>query len=104
MIDAPLALSSVALFTIFTAGFALGSFYFGLLWWTVRRLPETQQPARLFLTSFFGRTATLLLGFYWVMDGHWEKMLACLVGFIVARSFLIRRFQPRPYHRDITGT
>ncbi len=76
------------------AGVGLGLFYFGGLWLTVRRLPDSDWPALLFLGSFVGRTALTVLGFYLVMDGRWERVLACLVGFIMARQFLISRLRP----------
>jgi F1F0 ATPase subunit 2 len=76
------------------AGAGLGIFYFGGLWLTVRRLPNSGRPALLFLGSFAGRTTLALLGFYLVMDGRWERMLACLAGFIVVRQFLISRLRP----------
>lgn len=89
--------NAVIFFITFAGGFALGSAYFGVLWWTVRQLPQSPQPVRLFVGSFVSRVGVLLLSFYWVMDGRWERMVACLVGFIVARTLLIRRFRPRPY-------
>jgi F1F0 ATPase subunit 2 len=76
------------------AGVGLGLFYFGGLWLTVRRLPDSSRPALLFVGSFAGRTALTLLGFYLVMDGRWERMLACLAGFIMIRQFLISRLRP----------
>jgi F1F0 ATPase subunit 2 len=76
------------------AGVGLGLFYFGGLWLTVRRLSDCGRPSLLFLGSFAGRTALTLMVFYLVMDGRWERMLACLVGFIAARQFLISRLRP----------
>ena len=76
------------------AGVGLGLFYFGGLWLTVRRLPDSRGPALLFLGSFVGRTALTLLGFFFVMNGHWQRMLACLAGFLIARQVLIARLRP----------
>ena len=76
------------------AGLGLGLLYFGGLWLTVRRLPGSGRPALLFAGSFAGRTAVTIAGFYLVMDGHWERMLACLAGFLIARQFLISRLRP----------
>lgn len=84
----------MALVLAVAAGGGLGLFYFGGLWLTVRRLPDTGRPALLFGASFVGRMALTLLGFYLVMDGSWERMLACLVGFIIARQFLTSRLRP----------
>ena len=77
------------------AGIGLGLFYFGGLWLTVRQLPTCRWPAPLLLGSFVGRTAVVLVGFYFVMGGRWERMLACLVGFIMARLFLVSRLRPQ---------
>jgi F1F0 ATPase subunit 2 len=38
--------------------------------------------------------ATVII-FYLIMDGHWERLLACTVGFLAARTLLIRRLQPQ---------
>lgn len=75
------------------AGMALGLFYFGGLWLTVRRLARQRRPLPLFLGSFLGRTALVVAGFYFVMGGRWERMLACLAGFIMARLLLTSRLR-----------
>ena len=72
-------------------GAILGSLYFGGLWLTVRKLSTAQQPALLLLASFVVRAALVLFGFYFVMDGRWEPLASCLAGFLLARTFLIRR-------------
>jgi F1F0 ATPase subunit 2 len=72
------------------AGLALGLFYFGGLWLTVRRIVGCTRPALLMLGSFIVRLLVTLCGFYLVMDGRWERLLACLSGFIVTRFILTR--------------
>ncbi len=84
----------MALFLAGAAGMGLGLFYFGGLWLTVGRLPTCRWPSPLVLASFVGRTAVVVVGFYFVMGGRWERILACLVGFIMARKFLIARVRP----------
>ena len=76
------------------AGIGLGVFYFGGLWLTVRRLPTAQRPALLSLLSFFARLGVVLSGFYLAMDGHWQRLLACLLGFLGARVILVRLLGP----------
>jgi len=78
----------------FVAGLVLGAFYFIALWRTVKRLPDTQRPWRLMLGSFVVRMAVLLPGFYFVMSGHWERLIMALVGFILMRKLLTRHFGP----------
>lgn len=67
------------------AGVLLGMFFFGGLWWTIRRGVSSKQPAVLFFFSLFLRTGIALAGFYFVARGDWRRVLACLVGFILAR-------------------
>ena len=76
----------------FAAGLVLGAFYFIALWRTVRKLPDTPRPLRLMLGSFVVRIAVVLPGFYFVMSGHWERLVMALIGFIVARKVLTRRY------------
>ncbi len=78
----------------FAAGFLIGSFYFLSLWWTVRRLPKARFPGVWTLGSYLIRGAASMAGFYLVMSGCWERLLISLLGFILMRSILVRRFQP----------
>ena len=85
----------IILIAAFAAGLVLGGFYFIALWQTVRRLPATVSPVRLMLGSFVLRMAVLSAGFYFVMGGHWERMAAVLLGFIVIRKILTYRLGPQ---------
>jgi F1F0 ATPase subunit 2 len=76
------------------AGVGLGLLYFGGLWLTLRQLPTCRWPTPLLVGSFMGRTAVVLVGFYFVMGGRWERVLACLVGFMMARFLLVSRLRP----------
>lgn len=78
----------------FAAGMALGLFHFGTLWLTVRQVPKARRPELLTLGSFLARTGVSVLGFYLVMGGYWERLVACLFGFILTRTFLVRRWRP----------
>ena len=80
----------------FLVGIGAGSFHFGALWLTVRRLPRSRRPGLLVWGSLMGRIAVTLLAFYLVMGGHWAGLIACLAGFILARSVLVRRWKPVP--------
>ena len=72
-------------------GVVLGVVHFGGLWLTVRRLSTAQSPALLFLVSFLVRTAVVVAGFYLIMNGRWEPALACVAGFLLARTLVCRR-------------
>jgi len=76
------------------AGISLGVFYFGGLWLTVRKLPRAPRPVFLSLSSFFARMAVVLMGFYFVMDGRWERLFVCLLGFLGVRFVLVRLWGP----------
>ena len=72
------------------AGVLLGTIFFGGLWWTVRKGFSSKQPALWFIGSLVLRTSLALAGFYFVAHAHWERLLACLLGFITARLIVIR--------------
>ncbi len=72
------------------AGGVIGGIFFGGLWWTVRNGVLSSRPALWFLGSTILRTAAALAGFYLVARGHWERLLVCLLGFIIARTIVIR--------------
>ena len=72
------------------AGVALGAIFFGGLWWTVRGGVASKQPAFLFLVSLLLRSGVVLAGFYFMAAGHWQRLAACLVGFVVARVLVVR--------------
>jgi len=79
-----------------TAGLALGGFYFGALWMTVRRLPGARRPWLLSLGSFWVRLLVTLSGFYFAAQGRVENLALCLLGFFFMRRLLVRRCQPGP--------
>jgi F1F0 ATPase subunit 2 len=76
------------------AGLLLGAMFFGGLWWTIRRALSSRWPASWFLSSLLLRASLTVIGFYWVSDGRWERLLACVAGFIIARLIVIRLTRP----------
>ncbi len=70
----------------FTAGILIGLFYFGGLWWTLRRLPISRGPLLWMTASFLVRAALSLLGFYFAAGGDWMRLFTCLPGFILVRT------------------
>jgi F1F0 ATPase subunit 2 len=93
------SLDATLLFTLiaaFAAGLALGAFYFTALWRTVRQLPVTNSPASLMIGSFILRMAVVMAGFYFIMGtGHWERLAAAMLGFIIVRKILTYRLGPQ---------
>ncbi|HEU0234566.1 MAG TPA: ATP synthase subunit I [Gallionella sp.] len=72
------------------AGILLGAIFFGGLWWTVLKGVSARQPALWFSVSLLLRTSIALAGFYLVSGADWKRLLACLVGFIIARLVVTR--------------
>ncbi|MGC1951280.1 MAG: ATP synthase subunit I [Gammaproteobacteria bacterium] len=70
------------------AGAALGTIFFGGLWWTVRKGTSSGRPALWFLGSALLRMGIALAGFYLVAGGHWERLLLCVLGFVMARLIM----------------
>jgi F1F0 ATPase subunit 2 len=71
-------------------GLALGVLFFGGLWWTLRKGLESPRPALWLLGSLLARMSLVLVGLYLVSGGHWERLLAGLVGVIGARFLVLR--------------
>ena len=93
---------SLVLALTWLAGLVLGGVFFGGLWWTVRRGVTSRRPALLFLGSMVLRTSIVIAGFYVVSDAHWQRLLACLLGFVIAR-FLVTRFAGPPLQHPLSG-
>ena len=71
-------------------GFLLGAIFFGGLWWTVRKGFSSRQPALWFFGSLLLRMSVALAGFYLVAGGHWQRLMLCLLGFVMARHIVTR--------------
>ena len=82
----------------FVAGTGLGALFFGGLWWTVQKAVSSPQPALWFAGSLLLRTGVVLAGLYWVSGRHWQRMVACLVGFVVARAAVTWVLRPSDEH------
>lgn len=76
---------TLTLVLAWVVGGLLGAVFFGGLWWTVRKGVSSKQPALWFLGSLLLRMSIAMLGFYLVGRGHWERVLLCLLGFVMAR-------------------
>ena len=82
------------------AGLVLGAFFFGGLWWTIRKGFLSKQPAVVFFTSLLLRTGIAVAGFYFVSGGNWKRLLLCLLGFVAARGIVTWLTRP-PTARQI---
>lgn len=65
-----------------------GAFFFGGLWWTIRRGLPSENPALWFLGSLLLRTAVVAGGFLWIAQRDWARALACLLGFWSMRAIM----------------
>jgi F1F0 ATPase subunit 2 len=72
------------------AGGLLGAIFFGGLWWTVGKGLSAKRPALWFIGSLLLRTGIVLVGFYVIANGDWQRLLPCLVGFVMAQLVVTR--------------
>lgn len=84
----------LSLVAALVGGIILGAIFFGGLWWTVREGLSSKRVALWFLGSLLLRMSVALTGFYVVSGTHWDRLLLCLLGFIIARRVI--RWQTRP--------
>ncbi len=81
---------ALTLMLALVAGVLLGAIFFGGLWWTVQKGVSSKRSALWFFGSLLLRTSIALAGFYFIARGHWERLLVCLLGFIIARLIVIQ--------------
>ena len=84
----------------FITGILLGGIFFGGLWWTIQKGLSATNPALWFISSLILRVAITVSGFYFIAAGNWQKLVVCLVGFIITR-FLISHFLRLPVSNSI---
>lgn len=71
-------------------GMALGVFFFGGLWVTIRHLDDHHRPGMALFVSSFVRIALALGGLYVLAWGRWERLLIAVAGFMLARLVIVR--------------
>jgi len=89
--------SLIMIVLAWAAGLALGGIFFGGLWWTTRRGLSSRVPALWFSGSLLVRMGIALAGFYFVGGSHWQRLLGCLLGFVMAQlaiTWLSRPSEP----------
>lgn len=70
-------------------GLALGLGFFGSLRWVIRRLPGTRAPALWLAGTATLRIGLVLLTFVLIGRGRWERFVAVLIGFLIARGLAL---------------
>ena len=86
--------NALIFFPVVAAGFLLGLLFFGGLAWTTRNGLSSGNPVPWFLASWILRISIVLVGFYVVGGGQWQRLLICLSGFILARMLVVRWNHP----------
>ena len=76
------------------AGLFLGAIFFGGLWWTVRKGMSSPRAVLWFFGSLLLRMGVVLAGFYFVGGGQWQRLVGCLVGFVVSRFVVLWLTRP----------
>ncbi len=77
-------------------GCLLGTLFFGGLWWTIRRGLSSKRPALWFFGSLLLRMSSVLVGFYLIARRHhWQPLVLCLVGFVMARLLVTWLTRPQ---------
>ncbi len=92
---------TLSLIVAWMAGGGLGAIFFGGLWWTVQKGASSPRPALWFLGSMLVRMSIALAGFTFVGRGQWERLLVCLLGFVMAR--LVVMWLTRPSRKNPTN-
>lgn len=85
---------TLALVLAWLAGGALGAFFFGGLWWTVQKSLASARPALWVFGSLLLRMGVTMAGFYLVADHDWQRLVSCLLGFVMARQIVTRLTRP----------
>ena len=84
-------------------GLIAGGIFFSGLWLTVKHLSTTRHPAILVVLSFVIRVAIVLGAFFLVGRGHFDRMLFCVAGFLVARFVVVRFTRKLSAEKPTTG-
>lgn len=83
-------------------GLLLGGFFFGGLWWTLRRALASPTAGLWFAASYLVRFAVLAGGLYVLAHGEVTRGLAACAGLIVAR-LAVAFFGPAARARNVTA-
>lgn len=80
------------LILMFVIGAILGALYLGSLWFSVQRMRRGRYPALWLVSSLAVRMLVLGFAFYFILgEGHWERLLMALAGFVTLRTLILRR-------------
>jgi F1F0 ATPase subunit 2 len=94
---------TLMLLVAWVAGTLLGAFFFGGLWWTIRKGISSDWAAAWFLGSLLLRMSITLVGFYVVYAGQWRRLALCLIGFVMARLLITWLTRPTAKKQTCPG-
>lgn len=94
-------LSPLRLLLAVPAGVALGLFYFGGLWWTVRALQRSARPGLLLVASFVFRLGLVAAALYFLVRDQWQAAPVFLAVFLATRSFVVGRLRGEPVEANL---
>lgn len=83
-------------------GVLLGAIFYGGLWWTVQRGLSSGRAPLWFALSLVVRNVFTLAGFYFVAGSDWQRLVLCLLGFVMGR--LVVTWVTRPSIRSDTSS
>lgn len=83
-------MNSSYLIIAFSGGFAVGLFFFGGLWYSVKKAVVSKKPLFWTFGSFLIRLSITVLTFYFLGGEDWRRFLAILAGFMAARFIAIQ--------------
>lgn len=76
------------------AGVAIGALFFAALWLSLHVTAVRAYGAFWLPLCALLRIGATLAGFYWVAAGDWQRLLACVAGFMLARVVATRLARP----------
>lgn len=75
-------------------GAGLGMFYFYGLWLTIEWISRSKISVLMVLASFAIRIVLVVAAILVLSQGRWERIVACLVGFMLIRLVVLARARP----------
>ncbi|MDZ7691078.1 MAG: ATP synthase subunit I [Balneolaceae bacterium] len=82
----------LGLILVLMAGACLGYGFFYGLWWTTKQMTKSPNPYRLLFMSLILRMGLVIAGFYLLVEFGWQLMATALVGFVIVRTVVIKRW------------
>ncbi|MBD3234464.1 MAG: hypothetical protein GF315_12130 [candidate division Zixibacteria bacterium] len=79
----------------FLMGIGVGLFFFGVLLWAVKRIPNAKHPFALLVSSFFARLFLAIFSLFLISQySGWKGLLIATAGFVLTKFVFIRLEKP----------